>query len=793
MTNVSLEEIQSLYNRGFAIHWLKPKSKVPVASGWTKGKRLAWGSLKSSFKPSFNVGVRLGQASFVDEIGYLAVIDVDIKSDNPVHRREAEEAVLKIFPESKKAPKVLSGRGNGSAHFYVLTLSPLRGNEKKAQSSETVQVYMPSATPSQKEIDTLSEKQIEEGFRLRSAWEISFMSEGRQVVLPPSIHPDTGKEYEWEAIDGPELSLPLLKAETPKAAALLPKATALKTPIILKSFRDVELNSLGLREDQIASIVSGSGVSDRSAECYALSMALLQRGATDETILSLFTDRKYFLGKTAYDHAKTSSRIHAAQWFNEYCLKKAKEKVFEPAFDIEELKTLHPDSSEFKSQAYKSVSILQKLGLKAWHEKLDLQRKNQSSPFTLRNNAHNVQMILQNEFGKDFLKYDTFKENIFYNYDTPWGFKKGKQRSSGTEDALIIKPWFKEKYQMELSLSTIDEGIDMIAYLNPFHPVKQYLESLPEWDGIERIENAFKTYMGAAMPVEYQKAVSKKFFLAMMARIFEPGVKFDHIVVFEGPQGVGKSSFGRILVGDQWFLDGLPDLSDKDSVMNLQGMWLVEMAELAAINRSQLETTKAFVVRQVDKIRPPYGKRRVEMPRSNVFYGTTNSDEYLVDHTGNRRFWPIKVNRCDFKALKRDREQILAEALYTYKNFPEPLYLENGVAKEQAESIQESRRVLNEGDHMILVISEWLKLTPKQRPGRELNLEKGFRIFELFQGPLVGFEVNQYHLRHAGHALRKLGFIKTKSNGSNIWRVGDRTGDRSGTVLVPEKKAQNKG
>jgi predicted P-loop ATPase len=271
------------------------------------------------------------------------------------------------------------------------------------------------------------------------------------------------------------------------------------------------------------------------------------------------------------------------------------------------------------------------------------------------------------------------------------------------------------------------------------------------------------------MPEPYLSAVTRKFFLALIARIYQPGIKFDHVVIFEGKQGIGKSTFSSILVGEKWFLDGLPNLHDKDSALNLQGIWLVEMGELSALQRSELESAKAFITRQVDKVRPPYGRRREDFPRSCIFTGTTNDREYLMDPTGGRRFWNVLVHGCDFDALHKDRLQLLAEAKFLYDFCFEPLYL-SGREKLQAVKIQESRRVQDEGDEMEAAFIDWLNTPTEERLGPAIDLEK-VRLSDLFEGPWAKLKLpmTMANRKAAGRVLRKMGYERAHSRNGKFW------------------------
>lgn len=213
--------------------------------------------------------------------------------------------------------------------------------------------------------------------------------------------------------------------------------------------------------------------------------------------------------------------------------------------------------------------------------------------------------------------------------------------------------------------------IDLIARNNSYHPVRDYLNSLPAWDGTPRIGSWLIDYCGMesgdANPNKYAMVVGEKFLISAVARVLEPGCKADHILVLEGEQGIGKSSAARILAGE-WFTDQLGEVGSKDAAMQLRGVWIVELSELGTLGRSETAREKAFISQQSERFRLPYGHRLVHLPRQCVFIATTNLDTWLKDETGGRRFWPVQCRRIDLTALQRDRDQLWAEGLARYRS-----------------------------------------------------------------------------------------------------------------------------
>jgi predicted P-loop ATPase len=308
----------------------------------------------------------------------------------------------------------------------------------------------------------------------------------------------------------------------------------------------------------------------------------------------------------------------------------------------------------------------------------------------LKNCIWNLNLILDNDPDFASFAFNEMAGRIQVTSKLPWDRPVGNNFWRDADTAQLIS-------LIDIRYGSFSSRIHDISFTKTaddrrFHPIRDYLDALPQWDGVTRVENLF-IHSLKADDTPYIRAVTRKTFAAAVARVYRPGIKFDSVLVLDGEQGIGKSTIVKDLVGSSYYSESLSltDVNDKSAAEKLQGFWVVEIGELAGMKKADIEKVKAFFSTSDDQYRPSYGKTVESHPRQCVIIATVNGEHgYLRDVTGNRRYWIVKSNqprhRMTWRCTEEFRSQFWAEAKAIWEG-GEKLYLEGDLLSE-AEEVQ---------------------------------------------------------------------------------------------------------
>ncbi len=375
----------------------------------------------------------------------------------------------------------------------------------------------------------------------------------------------------------------------------------------------------------------------------------------------------------------------------------------------------------------------------AWHDKFVYTEKG-----TLKATAGNVQLILNYDpMWRDVLAYDEFADCIVTTKKPPWAkfahlvVAGGVQMGDWTDhDTLLLAAWLGMEYQLSVTSSVAFEGATAASKTRAIHPVRDWIVGLKTslmgaaWLKVNGKKMAARKHAKNPTPTAldtwlvricgcedtpYIRAVGAKFLIGLVARVMKPGCKLDTLPVFEGPQGVLKSTMLRLLCTghrdadpEDWFLDTQVELGTKDSYQILRRKWLVELAELASMRRTDHLHMKQYVSQQIDTYRPSYGRQTISKRRQCGFAATTNDEKYLKDDTGARRFWPVPVGVIDLNQLTKERDLLWIEALARYEA-GESWWLDTPELVEAHGEMVEARRAADPFEGQI---AQWLATLP---------------------------------------------------------------------------------
>ena len=346
-----------------------------------------------------------------------------------------------------------------------------------------------------------------------------------------------------------------------------------------------------------------------------------------------------------------------------------------------------------------------------WQKELEYEKRST----VVKNTLRNLLLILNNDEKLKGIVFNQLSDGMEIKGEVPWEHPSRFWRDA--DDAQLIS--YVDLTYGTFSARNYDIAVTKVADDRSYHPIREFLASLPEWDRVPRVDTILVDFLGASDNA-YVRAVTRKTLCGAIARVMNPGCKFDTMLVLNGPQGKGKSTLISKLCGE-WFNDSLllNDTKDKTAAEKLQGYWILEIGELAGLKKTEIETLRGFLSRQNDIYRASFGRRATPHPRQCVFIGTTNAENgYLRDTAGNRRFWPVKTPgdaaRASWEMTEEEIRQIWAEALVRYKE-GEPLHLDNELAgmalKEQQIAMEVDEREGMVRDYLEMPLPErWDKM-----------------------------------------------------------------------------------
>lgn len=588
-----------------------------------------------------------------EDIAAVEYLHVDIDPRTGEDFEQERARILRLLttdlPKGIPAPSLVIDSGGGFQAFWRLA-EPLNinGDLDKAREAERYN------------------RALEIAFGADSCHDVSrIMRLPGTMNWPTKKKRDKGREpREAEVYSRTDASYPLTAFKpAPAVASTLPRAATGKAraPVPLGEGMGMgteellawaKANGKTLKESTLARIATGEDPLDpdkypsRSEALFAVCCDLVRAGADDAVIFAVITDPNNKISESVRE--KPRWQAYAADQ-----IRKARAKVAEAA-QLPTWDRVNKDGQPLASY-WNARTALLLMGVECRYDKF--------------RDRHLVGSHELQEFAGEFSDHAEriLRDEIIRRF----GFDPGDMNT----------------HKAVLSLCTE----------NRFDSLIDHLQALPEWDGKPRLDSWLIDFCGAE-DSPYTRAAGAVWLTAAIARAFEPGVKFDHMLVLVGGQGVGKSTALRILAGDEFFSDAaFLGARDAREVLEVtSGVWILECAELDGMSKKDVSALKAMIARQADTGRPAYARSPVTVPRRFVLAGTTNEERFLQDPTENRRFWPIAVSRVDLAGLRAARDQLIAEALARYRSGNYVLTLE-GEAAAGAKRAQAERRVVDEG------------------------------------------------------------------------------------------------
>ena len=475
-------------------------------------------------------------------------------------------------------------------------------------------------------------------------------------VAPPSIHPVTGLAYEWidtrPIADLPPAWIEALKPSAPEGEPGMPDDEPAWLQSISQEQRIADMRAHLERENGERMGIDPAGTCWNVCRTSARGYAVRNWRAVLEAMLEIYNQKC----NPPYDESEITRRVwnayndaHSPEWGHEYDPERFLDEDMQD--HNEWLKTLITPSTSPNNGARDVWSVGQ--------IKVALLKNERGS---VRACGANIETILEHSIElSGWIRFNTIEKTVEI-VDGMFA------RVPANDLPIAICNWIEREPEWAMFPSAVEVGNQLlyVARKHSYNPVAEYLDSLV-WDGTPRIDTWLSEYCGAEKH-DYTKRVGAMFLIGAVARGLVPGCKHDCVLTLIGPQGAKKSqAFG--ILGGNWYSDTPIKLGDKDGYMAASATWINELAELASVSEAveQYEKHKAYLSSAKDSYRPPYGRVYEKASRTCVFGGTTNEDEYLADPTGNRRWWSVFVPRVNIAALKRDRDQLFAEAVDRFR------------------------------------------------------------------------------------------------------------------------------
>lgn len=753
-------EIEPLALNGVSFHWLHPESKRPIGDNWSEKPFRDLETLKDTHRRNNNVGVRLGEYSKTPW-GYLHLLDVDVRDEACLN--EVLSWFADHWPDGMSFPVVRSGSGGASLHIYFFCPVPFR-SKKLAKSKTFTMVW-----------DDQKGREVK-----KNDWEIELFGTGKQVVVPPSIHPDTKKPYVWERrIDTDDLDLGIGIVDQATVESWGASQGAAGADDFEDDadwlFAEVKGEPIGLSEEEILRIVADlpdDWADDRDG-WYQTGMALHHEFRGGKRGFEIWCEWSQQSEK--YDEKdqkrvwKSFGKTNRANPVRMPTLIQAAKAA---RFDREDLDLIpvDDDTDEFADLADDdgdgfedllgtpssggevvpvddgdldltgSSESDEKPDTVGWKSKLDLTEEGGA-----KSTLPNVQLFIENDPRLEgCVAFNEFNKTLVFTKppqvvrpkrEGPKGHFQFRGpiwqlddpvngRSFQDEHLHSIRLWLETpKRQGGWSLKVADRDLKAAlinaCHKKTIHPLRDKLKGYHEaWDGVRgRLETMFIRYLGCP-DTPYHRQTAILFAVAAVARILEPGCKWDFMPILEGGQGKRKSTFIHAMgVGYGGELDF--DYRDKKGMIeSCLGRWIMEFPELVGFNKAESEHMKRYITTTSDDYRVPYATFQSRIPRSYLFVGSTNDTSYLRDPTGNRRYWPIKVRvegEIDTDAFEQEWPQMLGEAWQIYQEMRAerphgdlPLYLTDPDAVLEAKQLQDGAKVQSSAEVLADNLRDWL-------------------------------------------------------------------------------------